>query len=87
MAEPPAAQGAQAFSLCENCGKPVAASASLCPNCGALNISAERQRFVTRKNRTWITVLGALVGCSVLFSIALFLGILAICSGLTNNYH
>jgi hypothetical protein len=65
----------------------VPTTASLCPNCGALNLSAERQRFITRRNRTWITILGSLVGCAVLLSAALFFGILAICSGLSNNYH
>jgi len=70
---------------CEHCGKPLQANMSVCPNCGSFNLSPERQRYLARKNRTWIIVLGSFVGCAVLVPVALFLGALAICSNLGNG--
>lgn len=77
----------QAAPLCEHCGKPLPAKTPTCPNCGAFNLSPERQQYIRQKNRTWVAILGAFVGCALLIPIVLFLGALAVCSNMFHGYH
>ena len=81
------AEGQPAVPLCDSCGKPVPPKAAVCPNCGALNLSSDRQRFINKKNRTWLIVLGTIGLVAFLVPFVIALGIFVICSGLFQNYH